>query len=175
MFTWLWRLFRGTKLPTGPYGQPSAKAIYDYVTGLDQRDRDRLHQETWYRGLSFGDLRVDSASLALGVVFVLDYKEGQQPSFDGEVGALRDALAESGLSGISVESGGTNSSTMYLVLTDEAPASLDGIFMTGSWSYPSGEAQPFELRLFMQMRRSSDTRLEITVYSVEATEVARLL
>src|ERR1035437_5574186 len=58
MPSFLRRLFN-RKSSTPQVAEPiTARSIYSYASDLE-KDRDRLYDETWNRGLSFGDLRLD--------------------------------------------------------------------------------------------------------------------
>src|SRR3989338_6445580 len=94
-----------SKPTTPPIPAPlTAEAIYSYITDLDRNDRDRFHEETWYRGLSFGDLRVDS----MAVAFRTPHEKTKDVLLEDVKSILRDIIAEKELVGVSVEDGKFN-------------------------------------------------------------------
>lgn len=158
-----------SKPKTPPVVQPfSAESIYLYVTELNKNDSDRFRKETWDRGLSFGDLRVDNAR-GMSAIFRTPYDKTKDVSLDTVKNILRDVVTQKKLVGVTVEDGKFDK-TVSLLMNDSAPESLKGCWRSG-WS----KGESYQERVFLEVNKLGGHPLSIEVCSVEAMEVALML
>lgn len=154
------------KPTTPPIQAPlTAEAIYSYITELDRNNPDRFREETWYRGLSFGDLRVDSMGV---VTFRTPYEKTNDILLEYVKSILRDVIEEKELVGVSVEDGKFNDEVTVL-LSESAPESLKGQWHSG-WS----RGETYKQRVFLTVEKHDGHALSLRVYSVEALGVVLL-
>lgn len=155
------------KPTTPPIPAPlTAEAIYSYITDLDRNDHDRFYEETWYRGLSFGDLRVDNSMDA--VTFRTPYEKTKDILLEDVKNILRDIIAKKELVGVVVEDG-KFSDEVVVLLTESAPESLKGQWHSG-WSH----GETYQQRVFLTVEKFGGHTLSLRVYSVEALDVVLL-
>lgn len=147
----------------------TGESICAYLSFLNKegRKRERLNDEIQNRGLSFGDLRVDS-SFGVSVIFRTSYDKTGELELTGLRTLLEDVVREQNLESVAVEEHVSWNEILVVITTEDSP--LRGIHSSG---FSGGKS--FSRKIFFKLRKIGGCSLEIEAFSPEAIDIAFLV
>jgi hypothetical protein len=155
MLSFLSRLFSSKSNNLNIGGPITAHSIYSYAMNLE-KDRERLHDVTWNRGLAFGDLHLDNV-FGKTLEFYLYHEDSRDISLERVQAILESLISKRKLTWLSV-----HKDEEWHKLIVEVDMTASNSIECAWWSGVKGpNFTPYQQRVFMTVVKHSAIKFSV--------------